>query len=1547
MINLISHLIKNSIKYSIKTILLCKIVLAIEFYPLLIEILFNLYKITNQYPMNLELNHFSNSYYKSDYLYILAFLSPHMWIKSIYTYEIINGKNYYYFPKDIFAITVVIFLVVLICILYILTWFRRKIKNSNKTNFLVKTVIRLCHYIIEICFFKIFGICMLYILINAIISSVNLTMNSQVNFGLNIFFIFFSIIAFITYTTAKFIYVKYFNIIVRLNRSYPFDNYFSTIYDYFILCIKILIAVENNLVSYYGEITKTIKMLNFLIIFFSFTFMINILFKLRQGKTLYFINNRINNFRIQLVMYLNLTVIYFIFLNKPVNYLNNAITMCFMVIIIPVLSAYISNIISKRNFNNIYHETNLVIVLLYIMNYKNNILFFSNSDKTNSVKIDLINDIAFKHQIDSIYIQHMNHCKYEKCEICGLKEEVNFDSLSFAIYNQCKLLIILNDVKNLTIKYYDYVKLLFHFHRENEKKIRLYFQVIKCQQKHQSNLFLFHNISLLKSVICLNKKDKSSMFILMNNYEKVYNLTEQSIAVLRSILTSCSGGVNLNYTIGKLNEYKDSLTKRLAFLSKNKNIYLDEYSLVITRFIYESLFNKELTDALLNYSIDQYEERLDTLFTSNYLLMKFNEKQGSLTIINGTKEFGNYHNKPLRSLLIEDIDFETIFKNKLIDIKGYEFTSDFIIKSSNGFIKYITSKNKVIQSFDNAELYIIAEFDIKENELILLKDTAAVANKYMSFNKYKINLEQILLNFSEDLSRSIYLLPNWLKYLKENHINIFLSDLVRSASLHSSKINTDYVDLNYSGFSKFYDILIKLTIAEVGLESIDSAVINSYINEVNENSQNQKQITFKMRLIKEFHTAKVNYNLYRIKHLRKFNYNKSSLEESIITDSSMFEANKTVSTITSSSQISDLNIQKSIKTNIEKNTETLRKFSRVTILFNLLMVIYCVIFLYIGIANNQRFNQLFGIRNSYLRTKNTFFHCAMTILHNTKVMGKSGNVIVDEVDRYLISEIPAKVKALSGFLNTFKENLYSYSFNQDIQFIFNKEITYRHIVAKGNKIILTEQSLKFLDIVYMFLSNCNQFYGYLKQGYLQVNIFKVNGDEILINNRSDNLPDYALDVYELILNYHHFINNFIGLEALLDKEQSLNVNTQLYVTMGLTFALIGLHFILILICQNILRFLNNIINSNDKLLREVFDSHIVKYLNSKLNVLSALNQYYKENPLKSLNTFRHLKKEYHQATRKEKINEIKSQHYDYDKVVVVSQNEIAKLINKESYLSPIKKTLFFSFVIYFIYSVGIYLILLKSFTNIDSTTNYIFVNSKVFNSVYNNAILTKFLILQKETDIGLATYMEASGDYLTNGYLQTSIKNLLNMNNLLIARKKQSDIINYYYNLYGKQMMNCDTRLDLFADSIIKSTAGSDSSVISFIKDQCNKYPIMKTDIDQFYFDYNYRSLHILDCVKTYSNDMDRLIEACEASINELYSMVLLLFRPVQGFIMTRINIEGISEANNKYLVFTFVFFGFNILVDCILCLIVNKYIVNRSRKINDDLTTIIHCLKF
>jgi hypothetical protein len=168
----------------------------------------------------------------------------------------------------------------------------------------------------------------------------------------------------------------------------------------------------------------------------------------------------------------------------------------------------------------------------------------------------------------------------------------------------------------------------------------------------------------------------------------------------------------------------------------------------------------------------------------------------------------------------------------------------------------------------------------------------------------------------------------------------------------------------------------------------------------------------------------------------------------------------------------------------------------------------------------------------------------------------------------------------------------------------------------------------------------------------------VNGDEIYINSWNDSLPEYTFDVYELTLNYHHFINNFIGLKALLNKEQSLNVNTQLVVTVGLTFALIGLHFILIL------RFLNKIINS-DKFEREVFDSHVVKYLNK--------------------------------------------------------QNEITKLIKKESYLSPIKKTLFFSFVVSFAYTVAKYL-LHKSFTNIVLQT--IFVNLKVFNSIYNNVILT-------------------------------------------------------------------------------------------------------------------------------------------------------------------------------------------------------------------------------
>jgi hypothetical protein len=1544
---MVSCVIKNSVKYALKNILIFKIILTIEYFSIFIELIMSIYKLSNMYQVNFELNLFSGNYYKNDYFYFLTFFSPHLWIKSIYTCETLNTQNFCYFPKDKFSILIMIYLTLLIVIILIAVLYTDSKKLIRKTNFFLNFLSGFSHFMIEIVYFKILAMSIIYILLNSLISSAYLL---DSDLSLNIFFIVFSVILLTIFLITNFIFIKYFNIIVKFSDSYPYDNYFSTTYDYFLICLKIAIALENNVYTFSGRLTQPLKILNAVILIFSFSFLLITIKTLIYKKTLYFINNRLNIFRIGLIIHLSSVIFYYIIFNTPKNIINNIVTLVFTIVILPLLSGYISGIIGERNLIMIYFEKNIIIILAYLLNYKNSLFIFENSETNKnklSSKQDLMRQLIFNRQIDTIFIQHKNICAYANCEICNLNS-ISFKLLGEALFNQCQILISQNTVEDLTIKYFDLVKLLFYFHMDNEKRIKIYFEAIKSEQRHRNNLEIFINISLLKEIICQSKKEHTRVFLLLKKYEKVNILSEQAIDAIKDfLLCSSKGGINLNNTIDKVNKIRDKLESSISFISKNRDIYIDDYGLVIGRFIYSSLFNTELSDSLMNYTIDQFEERLDILFNSNHILMKYNDIQNCLIILSGTKDFASYRNKPLNSILIEEIKFEKELKKQLKNVKGYEFEYPFIIKSDNDYIKYINSKNKVIQSINHKDLYIISSFDIKERELILVKENPLSPRRdYVSFAcPNKINLGQTLFNFSEDMNKFIYLKPQWLSYLRKNHNNVILSELLTESTLKSSKSDTDYLDILYPKYQRAHLAISKIATNICGLDDSDKDLLQLYIGEIADNVVNNKSINFKIRLIKTFIGEKEIYNLYRVKQLKQIIYSKAShQEDSIVTESSNNEINKTTTSFTSGTQLSDLAIQKSMKTNIEKNTMVLTRYSRFTVVFNLLMVVYCIIFLNIGMSNNNRFNQLFEIRNNYLKTKNMFFHTSMTIFHNTKIINNY-KYYKDEADNYLISEMPAKISSLSGALNALKDSLYSYSFNQDIQFMFDKELMYSIIIDKDTKILLNQEPLKFLDIFYIFLSNCNTFYENLQKDYLYINTFKLYNNEIKIDSEGelDDLQVYTFKVYELVMNYYLYFNSLAELEALLDKEQSLNVSTQLYVTMGLTFALVGLHFILIFICNKIIEFLNNIINNNNQLLREVLNTYIMKFLMLKLNTLASLNHYYKDNPIKSLGMLKHIKKDYGVNTKKDKISEFKTPKPKQAVIV----DEKSTFINKATYLNPIKKTLTFTFMAYFIYSIGIYLLLVKSFTNIDSTTNYIFVNSKVFNSLYNNALLTKFIIIQNTTDTELATYMKVNDHtYIEDGYLSTAIVKLVNMSSVLVVRKQQSSIINHYYTLYGEQMMSCTDRIDLFNDKIIMTTVNGDNATIDLLKAECAKFPIMKKDIDQFYFDFNYRTLHIINSIKVFNNYKEKVIEIYDTSIKELYYMVLFLFRPVQSFILYKINIEGISQANNNYLSFTFIFFSLNILVDIIICFIVNKFIVDRSRKINNDLNTMINCLK-
>jgi hypothetical protein len=1543
---MISSIIENSVRYSIKNKLFHKIVLLVEMYMILIEILMGMYKLSGRYVVNFEQALFSGDLYKDDYIYILTMLSPYMWIRSLNKCSIVNSINYCYFPKIAFFVIVILGIIIAISVI-LLNYKYDDDKIVRKTNSFINMLKPMLYNTYEILFLKVLGMSLFYITINTFLSSWYLVDNEH---KMSVFSIIFSGIFLICYFMMYIVYVKYFNIIVRLNYDYPNDNYFSRNYDFYLVILKVLIAVENNFIAFNGRINYLERVLNVIIIILSFGFIIKVMFNLIKRKIIYFMNNRLNSYRINLVIFVNLITIYFVIFELTKSRFKNGTFLFIFVLLIP-LSRYITNWLCQRSYSLIYIEKHVILVFLYLMNHKNNLYISNEFENKGNEKKKKLNDTVFNLQVNTLYIQHRNQCKSLDCEICRL-EEVSFSSLIFGMFKQCEVCVANNQLSNLDLKYFEYVKLLYHFHYENDKRIKLYFETVRSMERNRNDLVLYNNISLLKSVICLDRKEQTSTFSLINQYEKINNLTDKVIDTLKDlVLCSTNGEINLNYLIEDINSVEKSLEQKLMFVSKHKDIYVDDYNLVIGRFIYSSLFNKEIRDNLANYTIDIYEERLESLFSSNYLLMKYQDKTHSLIIVSGTKEFASYKGKQLREILVGNFGFETHIKRNIKENKGYQFNSNFLIKADKNYIKYVNSRNSIIQSVKHSDLYIISEFDIKETELLLVKDnqpsTESFINVLQLFNK--IHLSQVIYSFSEDLRRSLYLLPEWITYLQSYHSNVNLSKVFTHSCMKSSKKQSDYLDINYATYYKTYEKILQKIMFELGADFFKTEQYDTMYKEIADLADIKKTYTFKLGLINSFKDDKEEvYNLYRIKHIKQFKFNRITNEdESIATDSEKFEVRNTVSSITSNSQYSDLNIQKTMKNNIENNTIILRKYSRLTFLFNIIIFIYCCTCLYVGIQNNNRYMELIDIRNTYLKTKNNIYHSMMSIMHCTKLYSAQ-SYKMETIDKYLISELPIKVARMRDALNELKVVLYSYAYNTEIQLTLDKQLNYNHVYVKGDKLLISKQNLKFLDVIYIYISNTNALIGYLNDDFIYLNIFKDYDKEINIQYLDgesidpEQLPEYTFMLYEMIMNYHLVYNSFNYLESLLDIEQSLNSTTQLYVTMGLTVALLGLHFILIFICKKIIDFLNNVIETNNKLLIDVFSTHIVKAMVSKLNTMKLLNHYYKDNPVKSLNYLRQIKKEFNEISRKEKIKEIKSQEAGKTRI---KTDMGMNMINKFAYLTPLKRILYFTFIIYFVYSITIYLFLLQSFNSIYSTTNYIFVNTKVFNSIYNNAIVSRILVYQNKTDLELANLMEATGTYQDKGYLATSIDNLLNMNELLIIRKEQSNIINYYYKLYAQDMLNCQTRLDLFNDPIINSAVGNNTNVIEIMTDLCNSFPVMKTDINQFFSEYNYRCIHILRAISA-NKEMDDIIQINEGDIKSLYYMILILFRPLQTFILFKINIEGIGVANGDYLVFTFIFFSLNILVDMILCFIVNKYVVNRSRSINNNLTTIINCLK-
>ncbi len=605
-----------------------------------------------------------------------------------------------------------------------------------------------------------------------------------------VLFLLFYIYIYITF-------IKNINLIIQYNKelSTHYDHIFSVKYDLMNFFIKILISLAfafdtNKIIS-----ERSLLFLKISIVFvFCFFNLYLIYFNLIIKKILYLANHKYNIFRIFL-SYFNFFSISFIICFHQIFFQNfYLLYICFFIGFI--VACFLAAVTNDRNYIAIYSSDNYILQLIYILNVKYN----ASEKELNS-------------EVSNVMFHHKNYCiYYEFCQICKL-ESFDFDNFLFNFYFRIKqVLKNKNTTYTLFEKYdintFDIIKLLIIENLDQNKVIKLIYKARRILEKYEVrkrydnnyfNILIYNNY--MKKLITKNQVLK---FKIIQCYEDTSLHINEALGIIETMLLSLNNGEK--HLFGKSSDLylmKDKISKNVLFLSYYQNYFVDTYSIIIYRFIYKNIFNCDINDYVTIYNFEEIKDLINYMYNNEKLIqIKLNFNNNSMKLLRLGKDLIQYRNKSFEDLI--PIDFKEHCCQELIRrVKSSENEEnknfEYIIIDSDNNLRSLKINFTILASFKLDEVILIGQYEINNDNLILLK--SKLSNNYSGMKSnpneyYKLQENISLGKETIDNNRIISNMDStiadfYTQNINKNNSNIKVTKGIIKTNINKSKFSTN------------------------------------------------------------------------------------------------------------------------------------------------------------------------------------------------------------------------------------------------------------------------------------------------------------------------------------------------------------------------------------------------------------------------------------------------------------------------------------------------------------------------------------------------------------------------------------------------------------------------------------------------------------------------------------------------------------------------------------------------------------------------------------
>jgi hypothetical protein len=294
------------------------------------------------------------------------------------------------------------------------------------------------------------------------------------------------------------------------------------------------------------------------------------------------------------------------------------------------------------------------------------------------------------------------------------------------------------------------------------------------------------------------------------------------------------------------------------------------------------------------------------------------------------------------------------------------------------------------------------------------------------------------------------------------------------------------------------------------------------------------------------------------------------------------------------------------------------------------------------------------------------------------------------------------------------------------------------------------------------------------------------------------------------------------------------------------------------------------------------------------------------------------------------------------KVIVEKQSKIrvSKLI------FPFFRLLLCIFFLYLIYAASLVILFNITYSKLIYSNQYYDYHIEVDNNMMNYVLLLETLLFSNQTDLSLAKYLQTNSTFpykLENseGYISKLFKRTVEVkSNLEIMRNLYPTLVNIGQE--SDRISDCDTLYSNLRDSVFDKLSMNyqPNQLKETLTKVCKSYSVMKAkNFDNIINEMDYTILKLIkEYDKIYGNyELHKKINDYD-SFFDMFTITVLILRPIQSYLIDNIILYKISETLNNYLVTLMSYLICNIFVEVLIFISINRLLINRVMEINREI---------